>query len=108
MSIEINRAAVNSAGEDIVLARCYFLRGDVTMAHMKIKQAKAKLYEESKWHGDGHEQVQEFLNFVIGLDTDLIKIGRIDLSVPAAMFYWGRESFDDFLNRTSTRQAVPA
>ncbi len=104
--IEINKPAVNEAGRLIFKARTCFNRHDLTMCRMYIKQARALLYTESNWRADGHEQVQRYLNFVIGLDQDLIQIADCDMAIPREMAYFGREP--NAFERLFIEKAVPA
>lgn len=93
--IEINRDEINSAGRLIIQAKSCFGRGDMTICRMLIKQARAKLLTESNWRADGYEEVQEFLDFVISLDTDLIRIGKIDMTIPSKMVFFGKHVDED-------------
>lgn len=106
MTIGVSRERINAAGEDLIRARALFKGGDHTLAHMLVKQAREKLYEESKWADpDEHRKVLEWLNYVTLLDIDLMELGRMDLGVAASMFYFQRESFDEFLARAARERA---
>jgi hypothetical protein len=87
---------VNEAGKKLIEARVHFSRGEHTEAAALVKQARALLYEESKWDFDKDQPIVRFYDFVIELDSDLLKLDKIDLSVPAAMFYFGKSHFEFF------------
>ncbi|MFH0878574.1 MAG: hypothetical protein V2A34_02565 [Lentisphaerota bacterium] len=101
MSVFINAAAVNEAGKDLFRAHSYHMMGDETQAAMRIKQARARLYEESKWQAPGRDYVQGCLDLVIMIDERFISLDALDLRIPAEMVYFKADPQSQLANRKS-------
>ena len=108
MSVFINASAVNEAGKDLFRAHCHHRMGDDTQAAMRIKQARARLYEESKWQAPGRDFVQRCLDLVIMIDNSMVSIEDIDLSIPAEMVYFKSSPQSEIANRKSAMSQVAA
>jgi len=87
---------VQEAGKDVIRAVKSFRAGLHDTARSWIDAAYERLYEESKWCAEGREEVQRFLNFVVGIKLNVLKLSDLDLSIPASMIYFGRKDADAF------------